>query len=248
VLARTKTLDSASAVVTAAMTAERAARQRQQTTEDKAGQGRLAQGHLTQQAQGAYNRARFRQELLTFLVRLAITLPLLVLSGWLVWTRRTHAYWPLYRGVVLFGVFAFFVELVPYLPSYGGYVRLITGVVTTVVAGIAVIRHAQTWLARRAAVASEAEATRRARIAVDAGYAAVASGRCPSCERAINATDRFCGHCGLQHHAPCHVCTRVLNTYTPFCPTCGTATPSHAAPAASATSLAGPDTPITLAP
>lgn len=70
-----------------------------------------------------------------FLYRLALTLPLLVIAGWLFAKKHKTAHWPFVWGFIIFAVFAFFVELVPYLPSYGGYVRYIVGIVVTVLLG-----------------------------------------------------------------------------------------------------------------
>ena len=53
-----------------------------------------------------------------FLYRLMLTLPLLVIAGW-----------PFVWGSICFALFAFFVELVPYLPSYGGYIRYVVGII-----------------------------------------------------------------------------------------------------------------------
>jgi len=68
-------------------------------------------------ARAAFIDAAQAKELRVFLYRLALTLPLLVLAGWLFAKKRKSTWWPFVWGFIYFALFAFFVELVPYLPG-----------------------------------------------------------------------------------------------------------------------------------
>ncbi|UXN02330.1 zinc ribbon domain-containing protein [Bartonella sp. HY406] len=164
------------------------------------------------------------QELKVFVYRLILTLPLLVVAGWAFVKKRKTIYWPFAWGFIIFAIFTFFVELVPYLPSYGGYVRIITGIITSVVIGIYLIRAFQGYLYRMKELEAEPELQRRKNIEYDKALTFLQKERCPSCERNIPLKDGktdFCPHCGLHIFSHCNNCHSRKSNCSPFCFSCG---------------------------
>lgn len=164
------------------------------------------------------------RELRVFLYRLALTLPLLLGAGWLFKHKRKTPDWPFAWGFIIFALFTFFFELVPYLPSYGGYVRYIVGIILTVVAGRYGITWLQGYLARQQAAETLPDAERRQGMRYELVQARLAKGVCPGCERSVDLKDGkndFCPHCGIGLFKRCGSCTTRKNAFARFCFACG---------------------------
>lgn len=166
-----------------------------------------------------------RVQLRVFGYRLALTLPLLVVAGWLFAKKRKGTYWPFIWGFIFFALFAFFVELVPYLPSYGGYVRYAVGIVVTVLIGRYAINALNRYLAKQQIAEEQPETIRRKELSYDLALVRFSKGVCPGCERAVdlkNTTVDFCPHCGISLFDHCGKCNARKNAFAKFCHCCGT--------------------------
>ena len=232
VIRRTQQLDTLSAAVREteklgeAISAER-------LTIDNAVRGNEDQrSALEATAQGAYEAAEFKSELFVFGLRLLVTLPLLLLGGWFVVKKRKSEYWPLMRGFALFALYAFFFELVPYLPSYGGYIRYIVGIALTLVAGHYTIKWMRHYLATRAVVEQQAEVERKQSIRYEDALKKMSSGVCPGCERTVATTGDvladFCVHCGMNLFDHCQTCDSRKLSFFRYCMKCGTTAAGNA--------------------
>lgn len=228
VIARTQALDRLKQ-------AERSAQAAQERQEQAMLDARQAQANARRQLQemeSAANRKLMeearRVELRVFLYRLALTLPLLVAAGWLLRKKRHGTWWPFVWGFAFFALFTFFVELVPYLPSYGGYVRYTVGIIVTVLVGRQAILALNRYLERQKAAELMPDAQRREDLSYDTALARIGKGVCPGCERPLDFRNEkldFCPHCGIGVFDRCAQCATRKNAFAKFCHSCGT--PAH---------------------
>jgi hypothetical protein len=226
VIARTQALDKLKQAERAAQAAEQ--RQEQVLLDTRQGEARARQ-QLQEMQDEAYRKMNVearRVELRVFLYRLALTLPLLLVAGWLLRKKRHSTWWPFVWGFVMFALFAFFVELVPYLPSYGGYVRYVVGIIVTVVVGRQAIIALNRYLERQKAAEQLPDAQRREELSYDTALARLAKGACPGCERPVDLRNEkidFCPHCGIGLFDRCRQCATRKGAFAKFCHSCGTA-------------------------
>lgn len=225
-IARTKALDALEAEERRALSAVEAEQQAMLDANQAAERASSALFRLEQPAREAYIEASKAKDLRVFLYRLAVTLPLLVVAGWLFKHKRRSADWPFAWGFILFALFTFFFELVPYLPSYGGYVRYLVGILVTFVVGRYSIQRLQSYLERQKAAEALPDVERRQSMRYDLALARLGKGVCPGCERSVDLKDDsidYCPHCGIGLHDRCGACNARKNAFARFCFSCGTA-------------------------
>ncbi len=184
-----------------------------------------------------------RVELRVFLYRLALTLPLLAVAGWLFAHKRKSTWWPFVWGFILFALFAFFVELVPYLPSYGGYVRYIVGIVVTVLVGRYAIVGLNRYLARQKLAEAQPDQVRREELSYDTALGRLAKNVCPGCERPVDLKNEqidFCPHCGIGLFDHCRACAARKSAFSKFCHGCGASAQAKGAPPTAVTPMSSP--------
>lgn len=226
VLSRTQALD---ALKQAERTTQQAVEAQQQAALDARQAAAAAQerlGKLETEGYKKLNAERRKVELRVFLYRLALTLPLLVVAGWLFVKKRKGTWWPFVWGFIFFALFAFFVELVPFLPSYGGYVRYVVGIVITALVGRYAILALNRYLERQKQAESLPDQERRKELGYDVALARLAKNVCPGCERPVdlkNESVDFCPHCGIGLFDRCGHCHTRKSAFSLFCHACGTA-------------------------
>lgn len=223
-LSRTRALDTLKDRERAAGAAVEAQQQAALDARQGAARERRKLREMEEAAQVLLNAEYRRVELRVFLYRLALTLPLLVAAGWLFAKKRKSAYWPFVWGFIFFALFAFFVELVPYLPSYGGYVRYIVGITVTALVGRQAIIALNRYLEKQKLAEQLPDAQRREELSYDTALTRLSKSVCPGCERVVdlkNPEIDFCPHCGIGLFDHCAKCSTRKSAFARFCHACG---------------------------
>lgn len=178
-------------------------------------------------------------ELNVFLIRLAFVLPILLIGIWFIVKFRKHKYWPLFLGFVLFSFYAFFFGLLPYLPSYGGYVRYTVGIILSIAFGIYFINVIRKFIERKKQELTASQQERSKTVKLDTAEKALDNHMCPSCGKdfilvkwdkaalkvkktqPIGLATNFCRFCGLELFKKCKSCDTENFAHLPYCSHCG---------------------------
>ncbi|MBB6462804.1 zinc ribbon domain-containing protein [Flammeovirga kamogawensis] len=179
-------------------------------------------------------------DLKVFLIRLFIVLPILGLGIFFIIKFRKHKYWPIFLGYVMFSFYAFFFGLVPYLPSYGGYIRYTVGIVLSILFGMYAINKIKAFIEKKKSELKVPSNERAKKVQLETAERALANHMCPSCgkdfilkkwdkdlDRKFKAqgygiVTNFCRYCGLELFKPCTNCGTENYAHLPYCSKCGT--------------------------
>lgn len=223
-LARTKVLDDIKQTENKAREELEKQEQSSLAASQAVSSAEVEMGQLRDAAYPEWLSAMRASELRVFLFRLALTLPLLAVAGWLFAQKRQGTWWPFVWGFIFFALFAFFVELVPYLPDYGGYVRYIVGIVVTVLLGRYAIIALNRYLEKQKLREAMPEVQRREELGYDVALERLSKSVCPGCERPVdlkNTEIDFCPHCGIGLFDHCGYCHTRKSAFSRFCHSCG---------------------------
>lgn len=190
-------------------------------------------------ADEAYQVDLRKYEMKVFLIRLLFVLPILGLGIFFFIKLRKHKYWPLFFGFSLFSVWAFFFGLVPYLPSYGGYIRYGVGIVLCILIGYYAINRIRKYMEQKQSELKVSSTERAKKVMTETAEKSLTNHVCPSCGkdfiikkwdapniRSIDAdaykmvTD-FCRYCGLELFKKCTSCGNKNFAHLPYCSCCG---------------------------
>jgi len=191
-----------------------------------------------------YYAALDTYELKVFLIRLLFVAPVLALGIFFFIRYRKHKFWPLYFGFSLFSLYAFFFGLVPYLPSYGGYVRYTVGILLSVGLGYYAIKSIRQFIENKQAELKASHEERAKNVQIEVAEKALDNHFCPSCGKdflikkwdtpsknkehegyeAYKLVTDFCRYCGLELFKNCNQCSHKNFLHLPFCASCGSKT------------------------
>ncbi|WP_374326275.1 serine endopeptidase [Azonexus sp.] len=228
-IARTAQLDALKAAERKALAAVQAQQQVLLDQQQAEARAQSALGELRAAAAERYHDEMRSQELRVFGYRLALTLPLLGVAGWLFAKQRKSTWWPFVWGFIYFALFAFFVELVPYIPSYGGWIRYSVGIVLTVLVGRYAILALNRYLERQKQAEALPDVERRKELSYDVALARLGKKVCPGCERSVDLSNTaidYCPHCGICLFDHCTACNERKSAFARFCHACGAAAKS----------------------
>jgi hypothetical protein len=227
VLQRARQLDSLLEQQRGLETEQRQLEQRQQALQTRLAPLEKQQSDLENKANQAFENARREHEWVAFLIRLGFVLPVLLIALQLFRRQRGGEQWPFVWGFLLFALFAFFVELVPYLPSFGAYIRFGVGALLTYLGGRALMRWLRAYLIRKQTEQQAPQEERLQQIRYEKALQTLSRRQCPSCERFISSGDAplpdYCMHCGLRIQNNCRSCDHHHLAFYPYCSACGSA-------------------------
>jgi len=189
------------------------------------------------QANELYSQAMKTYDMKVFLLRLLFVAPILALGIFFFIRYRNHKFSPLFMGFSLFSLYAFFVGLVPYLPSYGGYIRYSVGVLLTIGLGYYAIKRIRDYSERKKAELEASGSERAKKLETGIAERAFNNHICPSCGKdfflknwesplsvdktTLQTVSNYCRYCGLQLMKNCTECGHSNYAHLPYCASCG---------------------------